>query len=76
MSDDGSGGVIKSHDDVVGDCWFMDEKGEMKTEFNPTPAGVDFSKKKKTKTNEQQTNQCHLFLISFPHSTRPSSTLV
>ena len=25
----------------------MDEKGEMKTEFIPTPAGVNFSKEKK-----------------------------
>ena len=40
--------------DVVVDCWFMDEKGEMKTEFIPTPAGVDFSKKKKKKKDQNQ----------------------
>ena len=33
--------------DVGVDHWFMDEKGEIKTEFIPTPAGMDFSKKKK-----------------------------
>ena len=39
---------------VVVDHWFMDEKGEMKTEFIPTPAGVVFSKKKKKKKDQNQ----------------------
>ena len=58
--------------DVVVDCWFMDEKGEMKTEFIPTPTGVDFSKKKKKKRPKRMNNkQINAIYSSFLSPTPP-----